>query len=81
MDPKHLHYRGRHETLAALEEEYQRARRKFPPFNSPHEGYAVILEEMDEAWEEIKRNDLTRAKAEMIQVGAMVLAFLRDLEG
>lgn len=31
------------------------ARAKFPPMNSLHEGYAVLLEEMDELWEWIKQ--------------------------
>lgn len=31
------------------------ARNKFPNMNSLHEGYAVILEEVDELWEWIKQ--------------------------
>lgn len=31
--------------------ELNRANEKFPLFNSPHEGYAVILEELEEAQE------------------------------
>lgn len=33
--------------------EYMAARRKWPPMNSGHEGYAVILEEVDELEEAI----------------------------
>ena len=29
---------------------------KFPDMCSPHEGYAIIKEEVDELWEEVKRN-------------------------
>ncbi|MCB6366626.1 hypothetical protein LI291_10625 [Intestinibacillus massiliensis] len=29
------------------------ANKRFPPFRSPHEGYAVILEELQEAQEEL----------------------------
>ena len=63
--------------------ELQRACKKFPPFNSCHEGYSVILEELDELWEEIKRNpkDMTRIEREATQVGAMALRFLIDLCG
>ncbi len=61
-------------------EEYRRARRKHAAMHSSHEGYAIILEELDEAWDEIKRNDTLRAKEEMVQVAAMALAFLVEIE-
>ena len=32
--------------------ELERANRDNPPFHSRHEGYAVILEEVNEMWEE-----------------------------
>lgn len=50
-------------------------------FNSCHEGYAVILEEVNELWDEIKRNPRNdeEVKKEAIQVGAMVVRFLYDL--
>ncbi len=56
--------------------ELDRARSKHPkPFNSAHEGYAIILEELEEAWEEIKKQERSNAKVrkELIQVGAMVI--------
>jgi len=65
--------------------EFYRACTRFPQFNSGHEGYAVILEEMDELWTEVKDNKrdyLTRRRdmrAEAIQVGAMALRFIYDL--
>jgi hypothetical protein len=37
-----------------IDEELQRAVSKFPKFNSPHEGYAVLLEETDELDEAVK---------------------------
>jgi hypothetical protein len=48
-------------------------------FHSAHEGYAVIRQELDEAWDEIKRNNLEAARREMIQVAAMAIRFLVDL--
>lgn len=60
--------------------ELRKAMNKFPKFNSAHEGYAVILEEVDEAWAEIKKNDFKRAREEMIQVGAMAIRWLHDVE-
>jgi len=55
---------------------------KFPYFNSYHEGYAVIKEELDELWEEVKKypkQDNENLKKEAIQIGAMALRFVYDL--
>jgi hypothetical protein len=46
------------ETKKLIEEvmyELVNARSKFPSFNSYHEGYAVLLEEVDELWDEVKK--------------------------
>ncbi len=37
-----------------IEAEYSDAIHSFPPFNSYHEGFAVLKEEIDELWDEIK---------------------------
>lgn len=58
--------------------ELARARGKFPDFNSPHEGYAVLLEEVDELWEAVKFGTPDEAADEAIQVAAMGLRFLTD---
>lgn len=63
-----------------LKNEIIDASTKFPPFNSAHEGYAIILEEVDEMWESIKENDLQNAKEEAIQVAAMAIRFLLDVK-
>ena len=60
--------------------EFKRARTKFAPMRGTHEGYAVILEELDEAWDEIKANNLPKARKEMLQVAAMALAFLVEVK-
>lgn len=56
---------------------------KFPGFNSSHEGYAVILEELDELWEHVKANNGRGddARNEAIQVAAMALRYVHDLCG
>lgn len=59
--------------------EYKRARIKHGPMRSPHEGYAVLKEEVDEAWDAIKANDPVHARKEMIQVAAMALAYLLEV--
>lgn len=59
--------------------EYNRASERFDPISSPHEGYAIIKEELDELWEAIKANEratLTRGEAK--QVAAMALRFMID---
>ena len=47
-------------------------------FTSDHEGYAVILEEVDELREKIK-GDSSDAAGEAMQVAAMAIRFLVDL--
>jgi DNA helicase IV len=65
--------------------EFYRAQARFKPFHSAHEGAAVIREEYDELWEEVKDNkrlpEEYRAamRAEAIQVGAMALRFVHDV--
>ncbi len=43
--------------LKDIHDETIRAVDKFGEFASYHEGYAVLLEEVDELWEEIKAKD------------------------
>ena len=63
--------------------ELGRARQKFPAFNSAHEGYAVILEELDELWEQVKKKKEDRSAGllymEAIQVAAMAMRFAHDI--
>ncbi len=69
-----------HAIIMDIFDEYMRAISKFPDFNSAHEGYAVLLEEVDELWDEIKNdkkpNAHDRMRVEATQVGAMALRFL-----
>lgn len=39
---------------ATIADELESANSKFPPFHSTHEGYAVILEELEETMEALK---------------------------
>lgn len=41
--------------LIEVAQELDSARIKHAPMVSPHEGYAVILEELDELWDEVKK--------------------------
>ena len=64
-------------------EEFLKASSKFPAFVSEHEGYAILLEEVDELWDAIKLNQKrperhNQCRKECIQVAAMALRFLYD---
>ena len=64
-------------------DELVRAQDLFPAFHGPHEGYAVILEELDELWQEVKASkpgaDRSAMRKEAIQVAAMALRFVHDV--
>ena len=67
--------------------ELEEATEKFGPFNSPHEGYAVLLEEVEELWAWVKlkgdNKESLRGSAlkECIQIAAMAQRFARDVLG
>jgi hypothetical protein len=72
--------------IAEIGAELERARAMFPAFRSEHEGYAILLEEVDELWDEVKRHNLTKGRdrrpqmrMELIQVATMAIRFIEDL--
>ncbi len=62
-----------------VDAELRRATEKFGAFHNTHEGYAVLLEEVDELWDDIKANNLYASCDEAIQVAAMAMRYLFDL--
>lgn len=70
------------DVFSAINEELYQARSKWPAFNSAHEGYAILAEEVDELWDHVKTNqkkrDLVAMKAEAIQVAAMAIRFAEE---
>ena len=58
--------------------EFDRATMLYPTQASMHEGYAVLLEELDEVWDEVKNNNSSKAIDEMMQVAAMAVRFIND---
>lgn len=56
---------------------------QFRPYNSDHEAYAVILEEVDELWEEVKKKkadrDQQKLYQEAIQIAATAYAYALQL--
>lgn len=69
--------------LDEIRHEVRRAEGKHRPMNSAHEGYAVLLEEVDELWDEVKKQNEARSKdamrKEAIQIAAMAIRFIRDV--
>lgn len=65
--------------------EVDKAFANWPPFNSAHEGYAVLAEELDELWEHVKtrqkHRDLVAMRKEAIQVAAMAMRFAIEVCG
>lgn len=63
--------------------ELSNAREHYPRFNSAHEGYAVILEEMHELWAEVMKKPKDRnaesMRLECIQIAAMAQRFYEDV--
>ena len=64
-------------------QELRLARQKHRPLNSAHEAYAVILEELDEFWEQVrlKREDREPIVmlVELVQIATMAQRAAEDL--
>ncbi len=52
------------------------------PIHSAHEAAAIILKELDEFWDEVKKkvHDKEAMRKELIQVAAMAVRAIYDLE-
>lgn len=74
---------GDAKALNAVMDELAKARRRYRDMNSPHEGYAIIKEELDELWQEVKvkdgLRDSARLRGEAVQVAAMAIRFITDI--
>lgn len=59
----------------------EKAQAKHAPMRGEHEGYAVILEELDELWDEVKAQKIDRNALlkEALHVSAMGLRFVVDV--
>lgn len=71
------------EEAAKVVSETTRAMTKYPSMASWHEGYAILKEEVDELWDEIKKRpglrNTDKLREEATQVAAMALRLLVDL--
>lgn len=69
--------------LAEVGAEVARAESLWPPQHSAHEGFAVLLEEVDElkahVWTKQTCRDLDAMRKEAVEVAAMAVRFIRDV--
>lgn len=83
MTEKEIYNYSKAEEL--LWKEFNRATDTHAPQSSAHEGYAILLEEVDELWDEVKLKSFVRSpermRTEAIQVAAMAMRFVVDITG
>jgi len=64
-------------------EELVSVRKRQKPFNSFHEGWGVMAEEMDEFWEEVRKRpskrDLKNMRRELVQIAGIAQRIAEDL--
>lgn len=62
--------------------EFDLAKKNYPDFHSLHEGYAVLLEEVDELWDFVKmkqkKRDYELIEKECIQIASMAIRIIKD---
>ena len=68
--------------LVRVGDELRHARAKHGEMHSAHESYSVIKEELDEFWDEVRKqkHDKKEMANELIQVAAMAVRAVVDLE-
>ena len=63
--------------------ELLKARSTYRPMASAHEGWAVLLEEVDELWDEVKKKPSARNStamySELVQIAAMAQRMAEDI--
>ena len=69
--------------LYMVAQEMHRAIMMYPVMASPHEGWAIVREEVDELWDEVKKKpsirSVERMREEAIQIAAMSCRFVEDI--
>jgi NTP pyrophosphatase (non-canonical NTP hydrolase) len=68
------------EYLQLVKEELDRALALHGPIRSPHEGFGILQEEVEEFFDEIKANNLRKSRTEAVQVAAVAIRYLIDSE-
>ena len=71
-------------TVYIIKEELEKARAKYGPFNSTHEAYAVLQEEVNEFWELVQKNNMDHKEVfmfdELKQVAAIAIRIMEELQ-
>lgn len=71
------------EIIDGIKREVDYAVTMYPAFNSAHEGFSVMNEEVDELWDHVKvkqgRRNVAEMKKEALQVAAMAIRFAYDI--
>lgn len=71
--------------LRAVIAEYEQAASEHAAWHSAHEGYAVLLEEVDELWDEVRRKrtlrDPDQMRREATQIASCAIRFVKDVVG
>ena len=66
-----------------IQSEWAKATGNWPAFNTAHEGYAILKEEVDELWDHVKTNqkkrDIEAMRKEAIQIAAMAVRFATEV--
>ena len=66
----------------AIDAELQRAEKHGSTFNTLHEAWAVLYEEVDELWEIVKQKQRKRSNSatreELVQIAAMAIKALQS---
>lgn len=61
-----------------------RVKNNYGKFNSAHEAFAILYEEVDEFWEEVRKKKAARSKEnmreELIQIIGVAIRTIEDLE-
>lgn len=67
--------------LSDVKDEVARARGMYPDFNSAHEGFAIILEEVDELKAEVwkRTHDKEAMLKECLHIAAMAMRFAEEI--
>lgn len=67
------------ESIELIKEELERSNEKHRDyFASTHEAYAVIKEELEEFWEDVKKDNIQGCIDESVQIAAMCVKFLMN---
>lgn len=71
------------DVLCDIRAELHVAMKRWPAMNSAHEGYGVLLEEVDELWEIVKtkqkNRNLNDMRKEAVQIAAMAIRFAVEI--